>query len=152
MPDDPAPAYKLKMKQNAYIEMLTRRNIRPTALRVLILRTMAQAGRALSMTDLENELETVDKSTVFRALTLFLSHRLIHSIDDGSGAVKYAVCRNTCSCAVGDLHMHFSCVRCQRTFCLEHSEIPSVALPEGFTLQNVNCVLKGLCPACASKK
>ncbi len=140
------------MEQNEYIETLTRRNIRPTALRVLILRTMMQAGRALSMTDLETELETVDKSTVFRTLTLFLSHRLIHSIDDGGGSVKYAVCSNTCSCAVEDLHMHFSCVRCQKTYCLEHAEIPAVALPEGFTLQGVNCVLKGLCPACAAKK
>lgn len=64
------------MNKNAYIEMLTRRNIRPTALRALILQTMMQAGRALSMTDLENKPDTADKSTVFRTLTLFLSHRL----------------------------------------------------------------------------
>lgn len=139
-------------EQDPLVEKLKIRNIRPTALRLLILRTMMEAGRALSMTDLENELGTVDKSTVFRTLTLFLSHRLLHSIDDGSGSIKYAVCQNSCSCGVEELHMHFSCTRCQRTFCLEHTEVPSVTLPDGFTLQSVNCVLKGLCPDCAAKK
>lgn len=140
------------MEQNEYIEMLTRRSIRPTAMRMLILKTMMQAGRALSMSDLENELDTADKSTVFRTLTLFLSHRLIHSIDDGSGAVKYAVCQNSCSCAVRDLHMHFNCLRCHKTYCLEQREVPDVSLPSGFTLQSVNCVLKGLCPDCSNGK
>lgn len=51
------------MNENEYISSLKARDIRPTALRVLILRTMAGFDRAFSLADLEEELDTVDKST-----------------------------------------------------------------------------------------
>ena len=66
-----------------------------------------QAERAVSLLDLETLLDTVDKSTISRTIALFLSHHLIHSIDDGSGSLKYAVCDNSCNCVVQDLHSHF---------------------------------------------
>lgn len=59
------------MNENEYISRLKARDIRPTALRLLILRTMAGFDRAFSLADLEEELDTVDKSTLFRTLTLF---------------------------------------------------------------------------------
>ena len=54
------------MNENEYISRLKARDIRPTALRLLILRTMAGFDRAFSLADLEEELDTVDKSTLFR--------------------------------------------------------------------------------------
>lgn len=140
------------MKEDICLEILAKREIKPTAIRLLVLRTMLQTKQTVSLTDLENLLETVDKSTLFRTVTLFLSHRLIHSIDDGSGSVKYAVCHDDCSCVVADLHTHFSCEHCHKTFCLENIPTPVVKLPEGFILNSVNYVLKGICPDCASKQ
>lgn len=134
------------------LEKLKRRNIKPTAMRLLILKTMMEFQQAVSLLDLENRLDTVDKSTIFRTITLFLAHRLVHSIDDGTGSVKYAVCSNECTCAVEDLHMHFYCEKCHKTFCFEHTHVPSVDLPAGFTLQSVNFVLKGICADCAGKE
>ena len=95
-------------------------------------------------------LDTVDKSTISRTIALFLSHHLIHSIDDGSGSLKYAVCDNSCNCVVQDLHSHFYCEKCHRTFCLEGTHIPVIDLPEGFTLHSINYVLKGICQECSS--
>ena len=106
---------------------------------------------AVSLADLEEELDTVDKSTIFRAITLFHAHHLIHCIDDGSGALKYAVCSDDCDCSVSDLHSHFYCERCHRTFCFENIHVPVVNLPDGFTVSSVNYVLKGVCPACAAR-
>ena len=133
------------------IEKLNRRGIKPTAMRVLILRTMMSIPSAVSLADLEEELDTVDKSTIFRAITLFHAHQLIHCIDDGSGALKYAVCSDDCDCSVSDLHSHFYCERCHRTFCFENIHVPVVNLPDGFTVSSVNYVLKGVCPACAAR-
>ena len=134
------------------IEKLNRRGIKPTAMRVLILRTMMSIPSAVSLADLEEELDTVDKSTIFRAITLFHAHHLIHCIDDGSGALKYAVCSDDCDCSVSDLHSHFYCERCHRTFCFENIHVPVVNLPDGFTVLSVNYVLKGVCPACAARR
>ena len=52
------------MNENEYISRLKARDIRPTALRLLILRTMAGFDRAFSLADLEEELDTVDKSVL----------------------------------------------------------------------------------------
>ena len=134
-----------------YLDKLALREIKPTAMRLLILRTMMRGNEAVSMADIERYLPTVDKSTISRTLSLFLFHRLIHCIDDGSGSVKYAVCDDDCDCAVKDEHTHFYCEECHRTFCLNHIHVPVVTLPDGFSLNSVNYVLKGLCPECADK-
>lgn len=95
------------MEEKVYLDKLAKRDIKPTAIRLLILKSMMEAGRAVSQLDLETLLDTVDKSTISRTITLFLSHHLIHSIDDGSGSWKYAVCDDSCNCVLKDLHSHF---------------------------------------------
>ena len=126
------------MDEKLYLKKLALREIKPTAIRLLILRTMMQHKEAFSLLDLENDLDTVDKSTIYRTITLFLTHHLIHAIDDGSGSLKYAVCSNACE-------------KCHRTFCLKSIHIPMVTLPQGFTVNSVNYVLKGLCADCAGR-
>lgn len=133
------------------MNLLTRREIQPTAIRLLVLQAMQEAEQSVSLSDLEDILDTVDKSTIFRTITLFLSHHLIHSIDDGTGSFKYALCSPDCSCEVNDQHTHFHCEGCNKTFCFKNIPTPVVQLPDGFTLNSINYVLKGLCPECAAK-
>ena len=128
------------MEEKVYLDKLAKRDIKPTAIRLLILKSMMEAGRAVSQLDLETLLDT-----------LFLSHHLIHSIDDGSGSWKYAVCDNSCNCVLQDLHSHFYCEKCHKTFCLEDTHIPVIDLPEGFVLYSINYVLKGVCDECSSQ-
>lgn len=138
--------------ESIYEQRLLQRHIKPTAIRVLVLRElMHEEDMAVSMSELEDALGTVDKSTVFRTITLFLAHHLIHCVDDGTGALKYAVCDADCNCEMDDLHSHFYCEGCHMTFCLKHTHVPIVKLPDGFEIHTVNYVLKGLCPACAEK-
>ena len=139
------------MDEKLYLKKLALREIKPTAIRLLILKTMMQHKDAFSLLDLENDLDTVDKSTIYRTITLFLTHHLIHAIDDGSGSLKYAVYSNDCNCEVDDLHTHFYCEKCHRTFCLKSIHIPMVTLPQGFTVNSVNYVLKGLCADCTGR-
>ena len=133
-----------------FLQKLQHHDIKPTANRLMIFRAMWRGDEAVSLMQLEHILHTIDKSTISRALNLFLLHGLIHAIDDGSGSVKYAV--------DGDLerdddeeHTHFACMKCGRTFCMKQVHVPEVPLPPGFQLQSVNYVLKGLCPECAIK-
>lgn len=134
-----------------YIQKLKYRNIKPTAIRLLILKTMTESDNALSMSDIESKVDTLDKSTISRTINLFLNHKLVHSIDDGSGAIKYAVCGDECSCAIADEHIHFSCTKCHKTFCFKGLHIPTVTLPKGFIGQQANFVLKGICEDCSKK-
>ncbi len=140
------------MEEDVYLHKLHLRGIKPTAMRLLILRAMLDTNRAVSQHDLEETLQTVDKSTIFRTVMLFMEHHLVHAVDDGSGALKYAVCSDDCTCSVSDQHVHFYCEGCHRAFCFRQQAVPVVEAPEGFVLHGVNYVLKGLCPACAAKK
>ena len=133
------------------LHKLEHRGIRPTATRLLILSEMIRGDETVSLPSLERLLPTVDKSTISRTLALFLLHRLIHAVDDGTGTLKYAVCADDCDCSVEDEHTHFYCEHCHRTFCLKRIAVPVVPLPDGFRLTGVNYVLKGLCPECALK-
>ena len=140
------------MEEDVYLHKLHLRGIKPTAMRLLILRAMLDTNRAVSQHDLEETLQTVDKSTIFRTVMLFMEHHLVHAVNDGSGALKYAVCSDDCTCSVSDQHVHFYCEGCHRAFCFRQQAVPVVEAPEGFVLHGVNYVLKGLCPACAAKK
>lgn len=134
-------------EHETYRQELDVRGIRPTAVRIMILRTMHMFDTAFSMSDIEQALDTVDKSTVFRTLTLFAERHLIHDIDDGSGAVKYSLCKGDSS-PHDHMHVHFTCERCHKTICIRNVQAPMVNLPAGFALHDVNYVLKGLCPDC----
>ena len=61
------------MEKSDLEKELDLRGIKITAMRLLILRTMREVDCAVSLTDLENKLVTVDKSTIFRTLMLFLT-------------------------------------------------------------------------------
>ena len=90
----------MMIEEDFCLHKLVLRDIRPTAIRVLVLRTLLEMKQAMSVSDLEAQLDTVDKSTIFRTLTLFLSHHLIHGVDDGSGTLKYAICISAANVAI----------------------------------------------------
>ncbi len=140
------------MNEQIYINRLEKKGVKPTAIRLLIFRIILRLERAFSMSDLENELDTVDKSTISRTLHLFLDHHLIHRIEDGSGSLKYALCEESCDCALDHLHVHFYCEKCHHTFCLQSIQVPVVSVPEGFSVNTMNYVLKGCCSSCENQK
>ena len=130
------------MEEDIYLDKLDRRGIKPTAIRLLVIKAMMQAERAVSLLDLETLLDTVDKSTIspYHRSLLVSSPHTQHRRWERS--LKYAVCDNSCNCVVQDLHSHFYCEKCHRTFCLEGTHIPVIDLPKGFTLHSINYVLK----------
>ena len=129
---------------------LLTRNIKPTAMRELVLDILTEQTAAISLSDLEQNFHKSDKVTLYRTLKTFEEKKLIHSIDDGTGAVKYALCKESCQCHPEELHVHFLCLKCQHTFCLNDIPIPFIKLPVNFSIENINMVVKGVCANCNS--
>ena len=128
--------------------LLQEHGIRPTANRIMIATALSRAGRPLSMTELETLLETVDKSVVFRTLSLFKDSHLVHVMEDGGDGARYELCHSHAPEADDDLHAHFYCTICHRTYCLEEIPVPKVTLPGGFSPESANFMIKGICPEC----
>ena len=49
------------MEEDIYLDKLDRRGIKPTAIRLLVIKAMMQAERAVSLLDLETLLDTVHR-------------------------------------------------------------------------------------------
>ena len=132
-------------------QVFEKAGIRVTAVRLLIWREIRNSFTGpFSLADLEDSLPTVDKSTLFRTLTLLSEAHLLHDIDDGSGSHKFCVCHHddTLHCTG---HVHLTCRVCHRTFCLTDVRIPQVGLPEGFVPEEAEYIVKGVCPECAKR-
>ena len=52
-------------------KMLIEHGIKPTANRLLVLKALADSHRPVTMSELEDAIDTIDKSGIFRTLTLF---------------------------------------------------------------------------------
>ena len=139
------------MEDNNYTTLLEAHDIKPTANRLIVLRTLDGAGRPMSLTELENKILTIDKSGIFRTLSLFREQHLVHVIEDGGDGVRYELCHSHDDDVDDDLHVHFYCEQCHQTYCLDHIPVPGIDLPEGFIMSSVNYMVKGICPHCAYK-
>lgn len=136
------------MKQSDEIsENLRKFGVTPTSVRVLVYRCLDSSEVPLSLMEIESLLDSVDKSTVSRTLATFKEHHMVHAFNDGSGSVKYELCRSsheTCD----DRHVHFHCEKCGKTFCLNGVKIPQVSLPPRFQPHSSTFVISGVCPTC----
>jgi len=138
----------MTISSNECCEILEKAGIKPTAVRILVYKTIMDTEESFSLADIEARLLSVDRSSIFRALTLFSSHKLLHTFEDGSGSLKYCVCHNHGECTPDEWHCHFYCEKCKKTYCLEDDAIPLVALPKGFTARELNYIIKGVCANC----
>lgn len=131
------------------VKKLESRGIRPTAMRLITYKRLAQLNVAVSLGELEKHFERSERSTLFRTMKTFEENAIVHQIEDGTGVIKYALCEEDCECEVGyDLHLHFHCNSCGETVCLTDHKIPQINLPEGYVAEDINLVAKGVCGKC----
>ncbi|MEO6814725.1 MAG: transcriptional repressor [Ginsengibacter sp.] len=130
--------------------MLIAKQISPTAMRLLVFEFLLKQTTANSLADLEKEFHHSDRTTLYRTLKTFEEKGLIHNIQDGTGATKYALCADECKEGLHhDLHVHFYCTHCKETFCLPRNKIPVIQLPNGFNSHEFNLIAKGICDKCS---
>jgi len=129
------------------ISIFEKHGVKPTANRLLVAKELETSMRPLSLPELEKRLYTMDKSSIFRALNVFREHHMVHVIEDGGDGVRYELCHSH-EGHDDDIHAHFFCEQCHRTFCIDNVTIPSIELPEGFQMSSVNYMVKGICADC----
>ena len=112
---------------------------------------MSTLDYPISMKELETKIQTIDKSNIFRTLSLFKQQHLVHQLEDGNDIVRYELCLSDDDEEDEDMHVHFYCERCHRTYCLNDIHIPQVELPAGYEQSSINYMIKGVCPKCAHR-
>ena len=131
------------------LSILEDKGVRPTAMRMLVLEQFLHRSAAQSLGELEKELPRSDRITLFRTLKTFAEKAILHTIEDGSGATRYALCDEHCLPGHHtDQHPHFHCEECGQTTCLENiSFVPAIS-PSNYQVHRTEYIMHGLCPAC----
>jgi Fur family transcriptional regulator, ferric uptake regulator len=132
-------------------QILQHSQLRHTQSRSDILEVFIDSGVALSEREIEDAMQApCDRVTIYRTLSTFLEKGIIHKVLDDAGAMKYALCLSECQDEDQHRHdhVHFKCLVCGRTVCLDQVPVPAVQLPSGYQLAEVNMLLEGTCPAC----
>lgn len=139
------------MESEDLVTCLKLKGVKPTANRILVLKALKESSRPVSLADLEDMLETMDKSSIFRVLTLFLDCDIVHTFEDGRGISNYELCSSSTSCNLSDAHIHFYCESCHNSFCMDDIPFPKIQLKQGFVMHSVSFVIKGICDKCNKK-
>lgn len=134
---------------NAPEQVLQRHQLRVTQARKEVIDVFLKRGRAISHQDVESALPGADRVTLYRTLSSFEDAGIIHQVIDGDNVRKYALCGGNCDSEHhSDNHVHFQCLNCGKTVCLEDIHFPQLTLPAGYKSQNQEVLVQGLCPEC----
>ena len=136
--------------QIAVLDLLKAHELSVTGGRKEILGLFLSRKGALAHADIEQKLgDRFDRVTIYRTLQVFVDKGLIHSIPTKDNAIRYALCKDDCASGHHhDHHVHFVCKQCDNTYCLDEVATPSVKLPRGYTINQVEMVVSGVCKSC----
>lgn len=130
-------------------KILDQKAVRITPIRQLLLEYFLQYDGTFGLLELENAFPRSDRITMYRTLKTFEESGIIHSINNGTGEVKYALCDEHCTSNHHiDQHPHFQCEQCNQLSCFDGLVVPKMQLPKGYIQKETTMMIKGICPDC----
>jgi Fur family ferric uptake transcriptional regulator len=121
---------------------------RVTAPRVRVLAFLLQQSRPFThheIVHLFGTKQAIDSVTLYRVLEWLVDANLIHKIAGDDQIWRFSAAKSP---AVHE-HAHFQCTKCAMIACFTEIKLPrNISLPAGYTCQEVNFMIKGLCPRC----
>ena len=128
-------------------KVLEQKAVRITPMRQLLLEFFLQKNGTFGLIELEKAFPKSDRITIYRTLKTFEEKGIIHSINNGTGEVKYALCDEHCT-PIHHIfqHPHFQCEQCKRVSCIDSLVIPKIELPIGYIQKEMTMMIKGICP------
>ena len=129
--------------------VLRRKHLSITDSRKKILGLFLNHKDALAHADIERKAgEKFDRVTVYRTLQTFVDKGIVHTIPTADNAILYALCKDCDEEHHHDDHVHFVCRNCNTTICLDNIVSPEVNLPQGYSADDVQVVINGICKDC----
>ena len=121
---------------------------RNTPTKEAVLSVLTTTTKALSQDAIEQKINIdIDRATVYRVLNRFCEDGIIHKIVAEDGKQYFAICMKCDEKNLADHHFHFRCKGCQTIECLPMAV--HFSAPQGYQVENVNCVLTGVCKDCS---
>lgn len=123
------------------------KNTRPTSMRILVYDFLSHQKAALSLSEIEDGFDFVDRITLYRTLKTFEEKGIVHSIQENNTS-KYKLCHDECDENTHkDRHLHFYCKICKQTTCKEDIVVTN-DLAGNFRIDEIRFFAKGICEEC----
>ncbi len=131
-------------------DLLHSHGLKKTPIRTEVLELFMDHDFALSASDIVAKMTAGhDRVTIYRALSSFEEHGILHRASEDGQGTKYALCGHKCPDEQHtDKHAHFVCDECHQTYCLEDVQVPEVEVSSEFTVERTSFVLGGICRQC----
>ena len=120
---------------------------RNTAAKEAVLSILKSSGKAMSKAAIEKKIDIdVNRATIYRILNRCCDDGILHRIVADDGRQYFALCITCDKNQQPSHHFHFRCKNCGTIECLP---IPvHFSLPNEYQVEEVNCVLTGICKDC----
>lgn len=130
------------------VSLIKNTKARVTTARVKVLDFLLSQTDSLTHHEIQEKLsgEAIDSVTLYRVLEWLTENELVHRIAGADQVWRFSAGGGHHA----HEHAHFQCTRCDKLTCFTELKLPqTMALPDGFRSQEVDFLIKGLCPRCA---
>ena len=128
------------------VDILNNHNLKRTSCREGIIEVVMTAGQALSENEIRARLTgNYDRTTFYRSFKTLEEHKIIHKIVVDNQLVKYALDN---SVTHKHEHAHFYCNECDTVKCLDDIPVKQYQLPDGYSNEETEVIIKGTCANC----
>ncbi len=133
-------------------ELLESHTLKKTSARIEMLKIFMTHNYALSAKEVISYMNiTHDRVTIYRTLSSFEEHGILHKASEDSHGIRYALCSHECPEETHtDEHVHIICNKCSQTYCLNDVKIPKIQVLEKFLVQKISYTISGICNSCLS--
>ena len=132
------------------MQQIREKGLKATPSRLSVIKVLGSDNQAYAHSELEVLFSDMDRVTLYRVLNDFEEVGLVHKIVDPSGVTRFALCKHNCPDVLHvDEHVHFSCQKCQKVFCLDQVHAPQIVMPEGFVARSIQTLISGCCKSCS---
>ncbi len=131
-------------------EILNQYKLKRTSCREGIIDVVKSSNQALSENQIRERLAgNYDRTTFYRSFKTLVEHKIIHKIIVDNQFVKYAL-DNTIT--KKDNHAHFYCNECQTVKCMDAIPVKQYHLPDGYSDEETEVLIKGTCASCKEQE
>ncbi len=141
-----------RLQMNAE-EILQNHQVKKTTARVAIVQALLESLYPLSENEVKFQMgERYDRITFFRNTQTLIEAGIIHRIVVNNTNIKYAMNRCEEKHQHETDHVHFFCQHCNLLVCLMETKTQAYPLPKGYSVEQCEVIIKGLCEKCSQSK
>jgi len=131
------------------VDVLKRSNLKRTSCREGIIDVFMKTHGVLSEYEIRMRLPgNYDRSTFYRSFKTLLEHKVLQKIVIDNQLVMYGLDSSVTQIPE---HAHFYCYKCHKVNCLDDFPLQGFQVPAGYSAQETQVILKGICNACNAK-